>query len=89
VVVRDIEIGDPQDLQDSLKRVHGYMSDQRLASQANIQTDLEDLYGTFIRPISDLLDGMEPEDKLVFALDDVGNLQLIEGGLVFKFSETF
>jgi CHAT domain-containing protein len=36
-----------------------------------IQTDLEKLYNIFIRPISHLLDGMKPEDKLIFALDDV------------------
>lgn len=44
------------------------------SSQAEmIQTDLEKFYYIFIRPISDLLDGMKPADKLVFALDHVGN----------------
>lgn len=73
VVLRDIDIGDPQDFQASLKRVHEHMS-KPLSSQGSgptIQTDLEKLYVVFIEPISDLLDGMESEDKLVFALDDV------------------
>jgi CHAT domain-containing protein len=72
--VRTIEMGDPQDLQASLKKIHAYMSGSYdpQSLQANLQTDLEKLYDTFIRPISDLLDGMKPEDKLVFALDDVG-----------------
>jgi hypothetical protein len=73
--VRTIEMGDPQDLQASLKKIHAYMSgsyDPQSLQAKTIQTDLEKLYDTFIRPISDLLDGMKPEDKLVFALDDVG-----------------
>ncbi|CAK9865974.1 unnamed protein product [Sphagnum jensenii] len=67
-------MGDPQDLQASLKKIHAYMSgsyDPQSLQAKTIQTDLEKLYDTFIRPISDLLDGMKPEDKLVFALDDV------------------
>ncbi len=71
--VRTIEVGDPQDLQASLKRIHAYMSGSQSSKAETIQTDLEKLYNIFIRPISDLLNGMKPEDKLIFALDDVGN----------------
>jgi CHAT domain-containing protein len=73
VDVRTIEVGDPQDLQASLKRIHAYMSHSQSSQAETIQTDLEKLYNIFIRPISDLLDGMKHEDKLIFALDDVGN----------------
>jgi CHAT domain-containing protein len=73
VDVRTIEVGDPQDLQASLKRIHAYMSVSQSSQAETIQTDLEKLYNIFIRPISDLLDGMKPQDKLIFALDDVGN----------------
>ncbi len=71
--MRTIEVGDPQDLQASLKRIHAYMSRSQSSQAETIQTDLKKLYNIFIRPISDLLDGMKPEDKLIFALDDVGN----------------
>ncbi len=71
--VLTIELGDPQDLQASLKRIHAYMSCSQSLQAETIQTDLEKLYNIFIRPISHLLDGMKPEDKLIFALDDVGN----------------
>ncbi|CAK9231000.1 unnamed protein product [Sphagnum troendelagicum] len=49
-----------------LNNLHGSQSSQA----ETIQTNLENLYNIFIRPISDLLDGMKPEDKLIFALDD-------------------
>lgn len=36
-----------------------------------VEKHLEELYDAFIRPISELLCDMKPEDKLVFALDEV------------------
>lgn len=52
-----------------VKHVHTYLSEGREAKK--VEESLEKLYDIFIRPISDLLCHMRPEDKLVFALDEV------------------
>ena len=47
--------------------------DQTQYTAETIMSDLKILYEIFIRPISAFLDDMNPDDKLVFALDDVSN----------------
>ena len=66
----------PYEIVQISQRIHKYMSgseDQTQYTAETIMSDLKILYEIFIRPISAFLDDMKPDDKLVFALDDVSN----------------
>jgi len=58
------------DLSDALKDINRKLSEG--AKDANtVKMALMKFYGILIEPISDLLRGMDAEDKLVFAADEV------------------
>lgn len=62
--------------EESLKIIHDYLSSPALFIKTGrdiVKKILEDLYQVFISPISEFLRDMHPDDKLVFALDEVLN----------------